>query len=352
MHVGVVPTRAETARQRCVERELDAAELPVADILRLRRRVRQDDRLNQVTHVVVEHRGRRAGAAEQPGPPHLDVRRPLRPEIRIRRGEAEPRAVQLEDDREARPIGNARVPLPRPPRPPDERALQVHGVRTALGVLEDPARGAEVLCLRDLIRFVADTADHVDGGRDADGVFERHRPRVLRLLLFRLLGAERRVRRPAGLLFRVDVGPVVKRALRGVGRARRRAELDRRAVGVVVVGAVEAPGERLRGVADVVERIETVREGVVVRLRVDVGRRAELRVRQHRRVLHVPPRPAPVAVGGHRRIVVDVERRTLLAGLLGVVEGVFVGRVRRHAELQVGPPVLGVGAQTLAAALQ
>ena len=70
--------------------------------------------------------------------------------------------------------------------------------------------------------------------------------------------------RPVDLLLGVDIRAVVRRALQRVGRPVRRAELDARAVRVIVVRAVESAVQRLRRVGGVVERVEAVLERVVV----------------------------------------------------------------------------------------
>ena len=66
---------------------------------------------------------------------------------------------------------------------------------------------------------------------------------------------------------------------------------------------------------------------------------AGMRLREEGGVLDVPVRPSPKAVGRYRRIVVDVERRALLAQLFDVVDRVLVGVVRRPAGLEVVPGV-------------
>ena len=111
--IGVVTAEIWRLRGPRIERHLEAIEFTAADILRLglRRRTRDNlRRLNQILHAALEHRRLRACVAEQL---LLETKRKiggaLRSQARVGNRRAEPRAVELEENREARPVGDAGV---------------------------------------------------------------------------------------------------------------------------------------------------------------------------------------------------------------------------------------------------
>ena len=236
---------------------------------------------------------------------------------------------------------------------PDHRALPVERVGAALRVLEHTERGVVVLRFRDLVSVVADAADDIDGGGDVHGVFERERPGVLLLLLHRLV--ERRVSGASGGWSaahdarRCDRTPRPSRCSPAPG-PRRTPRSPRTRDRHTDCGNAHSPTASCRSHRQT--RRDRWRRCCSRRLRLHVRRWADLRLRQERRVLHVPVGPAPVGIRRHRRIIVDVQRRALLAELLDEVQRVFVRVVRRPSRLQVVAGIDGVRTQALARRLQ
>ncbi len=124
------------------------------------------------------------------------------------------------------------------------RRLPIERVRSASGILEEPACGVELLRPGDLVPVVTDAPDDIHRRREANGVLDGHGPRVLRLLLQGIGTAQRGMRGAAELLLGVHVRSIVKGRLERVYGDGRRAKFHRGPVGVIVVRTVEAPAPR------------------------------------------------------------------------------------------------------------
>src|SRR5690606_26341603 len=113
IHIRVVTADGQTIGDTSLEEHLETIEAPVTNVLRLSRRIRQNDGLHEILDVVVEQcaadpRTLRTGRL----PANLKIRCPLGPEVRIRRHCSETGAVELEKGREATAVRDTRVELP------------------------------------------------------------------------------------------------------------------------------------------------------------------------------------------------------------------------------------------------
>src|SRR5579871_1382372 len=135
------------------------------------------------------------------------------------------------------------------------------------------------------------------------------------------------------------VSAIEDRTLQLVAIAKFVPDLDAAAIGVVRVERPERLRRSLGIVVGVVVGIEAVAEAVVIDLRLHISAVADFRVRQEIEALNIPIGPGPILLRGNR--ICGSERRFLPAPYAGIAQRIFIGGVRRRADLEIEVVILG-----------